>query len=120
MLDENETKTDRYLSSYPGLANAAMFVNVEEGNPEAGFRIINDPIRDFNLIQDLVSKGYMVRTRADSNTEEARNNDFSRLESAILSRAQVISTDYYIKSALFDSEFQVSFDDGSFERLQNQ
>ncbi|NQZ75383.1 MAG: hypothetical protein HRT61_04620, partial [Ekhidna sp.] len=118
VLDEGQTKTNLYLSSFPKLNGAALFVNVEEGNPESGFRIINDPIGGMSEIQRLVGLGYMVRTRADSETIEARANDRSRFEAAISSGAQVISTDYYIPSKLFDSPFQVVFDDGRYERIK--
>lgn len=118
VLDEGETKTNLYLSSFQGLQNAAMFVNVAGGNPEAAFHIVNDPIANQEEIQRLVRLGYMVRTRADSDTFEARANDNRRFEAAITSGAQVISTDYYIPSGLFDSDYQVIFEDGTYERLQ--
>lgn len=118
ILDENVTKTNLYLSSFPGLQNAALFVNAAEGNPESGFHIINDPITNQTEIQRLVGLGYIVRTRADSETAEARLNDPRRFQAAITSRAQVISTDYYIPSTLFDSDYQVIFSDSSYERIQ--
>ena len=118
VLDENSTKTNLYLTSFPNLENASMFVNVTEGNPESAFRIINDPIEDQQEIQRLVNLGYMVRTRADSDTFEARVNDNRRFLAAVTSGAQVISTDYYLPSALFDSEYQIKFDDGTYERIQ--
>lgn len=116
VLDENENKIKSYLSKKPDLRDAALFVNLKEGNPEAGFRIINDPVTNETYIQDLVKKGYMIRTRSDSDTREARNNDYSKFEKAKSSGAQVISTDYYIPSRLFPSTYQVSFENGSFER----
>lgn len=117
ILDENDRKTDLYLANFPNLEGAAMFVNVEEGNPEAGFMIINDPVQNLSRIQELVRKGYMVRTRADSETLEARINSLTRATSAIESGAQIISTDYYIPSQLFSSQYQVTFGDGSYERV---
>ncbi|WP_225444225.1 phosphatidylinositol-specific phospholipase C1-like protein [Echinicola arenosa] len=116
VLDEKEVKINRYLEMHPNLQNAALFVNIKEGNPNAGFRIINDPVKNHDHIKDLVSKGYMIRTRADAGTLEARHNDYNRFEQAKSSGAQVISTDYYVPSKLFESEFQVRFEDGSFER----
>lgn len=118
VLDENETKTDLYLSNFTGQAGAIMFVNKEEGNPEAAFRIVNDPINDFSKIQSLVNLGYMVRTRADSETIEARANDLTRFQRAVASGAHVISTDYYIPSALFTSDYQVIFNDDTYEQIQ--
>jgi len=118
VLDENETKTNRYLEKHPQLKDASLFVNVPSGNPNAGFMIINDPVGSFEKIQDLVAKGYLIRTRADSDTKQARINDYSQFESAKASGAQVISTDYYMPSRLFQSTYQVSFENGKFERIK--
>jgi hypothetical protein len=118
VLDENDTKTNRYLENHPDLKNAILFVNVPEGNTNAGFMVINDPIGSFEKIQDLVAKGYMIRTRADSDTKQARTNDYSQFEKAKASGAQIISTDYYYPSQLFESTYQVSFEEGKFERIK--
>jgi hypothetical protein len=37
----------------------------------------------------------MVRTRADAGTWESRSGDYSRMNMAFSSGAQIISTDYY-------------------------
>lgn len=116
VLDESEEKIRRFLTQKPELKNAVLFVNLKEGNPEAGFRIINDPIENETYIQDLVRKGYIIRTRADSDTKEARTGDYTKFEKAKASGAQVISTDYYLPSTLFPSDFAVSFDGKTFER----
>jgi len=116
VLDESEEKIRRYLTQKPELKNAVLFVNLKEGNPEAGFRIINNPVDNETYIQDLVRKGYIIRTRADSDTKEARTGDYTKFEKAKASGAQVISTDYYLPSTLFPSDFSVSFDGKTFER----
>jgi hypothetical protein len=116
VLDESEEKIRSYLTQKPGLANAVFFVNLKEGNPEAGFRIINDPIKNETYIQELVRKGYMIRTRSDSGTEEARTEDYTQFEKAKSSGAQVISTDYYLPSKLFKSTYKVSFEGNKYER----
>ena len=124
VLDENEEKIKRYLSVKSGLKDAMLFVNLKEGNPEAGFRIINDPIQNQGYIQELVKKGYLIRTRADSDTKEARSGDYTKFEKAKASGAQIISTDYYLPSRFFESSYQVSFEGNRFERVnpinQNQ
>lgn len=124
VLDESEEKIRRYLTQKPKLKNAVLFVNLKEGNPEAGIRIINDPISNEKYIQDLVKKGYLIRTRADSDTKEARTGDYTKFEKAKASGAQIISTDYYLPSRFFESTYQVSFEGNRFERVnpihQNQ
>ncbi|MEQ9301247.1 MAG: phosphatidylinositol-specific phospholipase C1-like protein [Cyclobacteriaceae bacterium] len=119
VLDEKEAKYSRYLEKHPGLRKAVLFVNETEGNPNAAFRVINDPIKDFDHISSLVDKGYIVRTRADAGTKEARSNDYHRFEKAKASGAQIISTDYYIRSQLFPSSLEINFGSGKYERIQN-
>ncbi|WP_242403292.1 Ca2+-dependent phosphoinositide-specific phospholipase C [Asaia platycodi] len=41
-----------------------------------------------------MKQGYLVRTRADANTIEARQNDLKRRDVAFSSGAHLISTDY--------------------------
>jgi len=108
-LDAGESMNSLYIDGYPSLAGRIMFINSKEGIPEAAFMILNNPFISFNKIQELVRKGYMVRTRSDANTFEARNNDYSRWFKSLESGAQVITTDYYVPSKLFDSEYAVGF-----------
>ena len=84
-----------------------MFINAEEGHPASGFFIVNDPVEDFEKITRLIQSGYMVRTRADAGTWEARTEDSKRFEAAIESGAQVISTDYYVPGSLFLTKLEI-------------
>ncbi len=118
VLDEGAEKTNAYLSGFPDLKGAVLFVNKEEGNPNAAFRIINDPVKNFDTIKKLVDQGYLVRTRADADTKEARNSDYSRFEKAKASGAQVITTDYYLPSRLFKSDYKISFEKDAYERIK--
>jgi hypothetical protein len=98
-----------YLLNHPSLANRAMFVYSEPGKPEAAFIKRNNAVQDKLQIQNLVQRGYIVRTRADEGTWQARNNDYTDFNSAKESGAQIISTDYY-KADLRFSTFQVQFE----------
>jgi len=87
---------ERYLrTGHPSLKGREMFGWFDEGVPEAAFFNIQDPVPDFNLIRHLVGLGYMVRTRADADTVEARHHDGRRMKAALASGAQIVSTDYY-------------------------
>ena len=105
ILDEGGAKRDMY---YEGWQQRPMFTNAPEGHPAAAIMIINDPIREFDEIQRLVKAGYMIRTRADADTREARDNDTSRKIAAFKSGAQVVSTDYYLPATHFGNGYQVS------------
>ena len=105
ILDEGGSKRDMY---YKDWQQRPMFTNAPEGHPAAAIMIINDPIGQLHEIQRLVRAGYMVRTRADADTREARNNDLGRRDAAFASGAQAISTDYYLPATHFGNEYQVS------------
>ena len=70
-----------------------MFTDSSPGAPEAAFVKQNDPLDD-PAIPTLVAAGYVVRTRADADTVEARSGDTGPRDAAIASGAQWVSTDY--------------------------
>ena len=84
-----------------------MFVPVATADPSAAILIINDPVTNHEKIADLVRRGFMVRTRADAGTIEARKQLTNRKELAIMSGAQAVSTDYYLPSQHFESNYRV-------------
>jgi len=85
---------ESYLADHPSLRGRVMFVHVPPDHPAAAWMMVNDPIADFDQIQGLVRAGFLVRTRADSDTAQARSNDPTRREKALASGAQFVSTDY--------------------------
>lgn len=114
ILDEKGEKREAYLGNRSPVQ--VFFADSPEGDPHAAILIINDPKRSFDRIRSLVAKGYIIRTRADADTYEARKNDRSRFEAACESGAQIISTDYYQKSKHFISDYSISFPDGKYIR----
>jgi hypothetical protein len=119
VLDETGEKLNNYLNPDGSLTNKVLFVNAVEGDPNAAIRIVTDPIKNKNYIKELVKKGYLVRTRADENTIEARTNDYKRFIYAVESGAQIISTDYYLPSEYFESDYKVIFNDGSYVKINS-
>ena len=112
ILDETGKKMETYIGGHPSLKGRLMFVNASEGRPEAAFRIVNEPKKDWAYIQYLVRTGYYVRTRADADTKEARAVDYSRWRAALISGAQVISTDYYVPDARLGTGYFVKLPGG--------
>lgn len=108
ILDDHERKRDMYVAGHPSLQGRVLFVNAAAGTPEAAAMIINDPLAP--EIKSLVEKGYIIRTRADADTKEARLNDKTEFMAACASGAQIITTDYYRKSTRFRSDYVVNFD----------
>ena len=54
-------------------------------------------------IRDEVAAGYVVRTRADADTFQARANDTTQRDAAIASGAQWVSTDYEVPGRAYGS-----------------
>lgn len=107
-----DNRRDDYVVGHPNLEGRAMFTNSTAGTPDGAFVKLNDPQGSFAEIQDLVSRGYLVRTRADSNTLEARSGDTTRRDVALESGAQFVSTDYPTPDVLFGTGYQVVIPDG--------
>ena len=93
-LDNEGQIRDRYLELHPGLRDGLLFVSLPESHPAAAWMKINDPVSAQQRIQRLVKAGFMVRTRADADTEQARQADRRRRDLAFSSGAQFVSTDY--------------------------
>jgi hypothetical protein len=108
VLDETGEKLETYTQGHPGLHGRVMFINASEDRPEAAFLIVNDPEKEFRRIQHLVRSGYLVRTRADAETREARNGDYHRMRTAFASGAHFITTDYYQANPKFRTGYRVS------------
>ena len=103
LLDEGAPKRDLYDTGAP----RPLFMHLPESDPRAAIFVINDPVAEGARIRRLVAAGYLVRTRADADTLEARRNDTRRREAAFASGAQAVSTDYYVPSTRFDSDYLV-------------
>ena len=94
VLDDHDAKRDLYRHLYPDTHDRLIFVDAQPPDDDAAFTVINDPVADGDRIRELVAMGYLVRTRTDADTVEARSGDTTRREAAFDSGAQIISTDY--------------------------
>jgi hypothetical protein len=83
-----------YLEGHDGLEGRVLFTNAEPGQPDASYVGVDDPVADGERITELVERGYLVRTRSDANGVDAEAGDTTRLEAALASGAQWVSTDY--------------------------
>ena len=93
-MDEGPEKTSLYLGPNGSLKGRVMFVNVDESSPAAAYITLNEPLEQAERIRKDVAAGFIVRTRADADTVEARSNDRARQDAAFASGAQYVSTDY--------------------------
>jgi hypothetical protein len=84
----------------------------EPGRPDAAFVKRNDSVGDFDEIRELVRRGYLVRTRADADTVEARTGDTTARDAALASGAQFVSTDYPVENPDFGTGYSVAIPGG--------
>jgi hypothetical protein len=115
-MDNASAPRDIYLKGHPALEGRMLFVSVRPDHPAAAWMKENDAIGDFDFIQDLVKRGFLVRTRADSGTRQARKNNTRCRDQALASGAQFISTDYP-EPNLALSPYSVHFENGIVVRI---
>jgi hypothetical protein len=94
VLDDSAAKARAYQGARQSLEGRAMFIAGDEGAPLAAFLSIPDPLKDGARIQAAVRAGFIVVTRADEDTREARDNKTARRDAAFASGAQIVETDF--------------------------
>jgi hypothetical protein len=99
-----------YAEGHPSLKGRILFTNSDPGQPETAFIEQNNGSKE--VIDALVTKGYLIRTRTDEGTQQARTNDTARRDLALSSGAQMISTDYPPSEPSEWTGFSVALPDG--------
>jgi Phosphoinositide phospholipase C, Ca2+-dependent len=115
LLDQRKAGPD-YVAGHPSLKGRVIFTNAEPGTPDAAFVEQNDPVKDPALIPGLVKKGYLVRTRTDADTVQARSGETAMRDAALASGAQMLSSDYYFNEKSKWTDYSVSFPNGKIAR----
>jgi hypothetical protein len=94
LMDNGGGLRDLYRAGRPSLEGRVLFTNAVPGAADAAFVKVNEPQGNVDHIRGLVADGYVVRTRADVPTVQARSGDTAQQEAALASGAQWVSTDY--------------------------
>jgi hypothetical protein len=115
LMDQRRVE-DLYASGHPSLEGRAIFTNALPGRPDAAFVEVNDPAKEPGLIASLVREGYLVRTRTDEPTVQARSGDTAQRDAAFKSGAQILSTDYPFHESSRWTGYSVGFPDGAIAR----
>ncbi len=110
-VDEEAPHIAAYRADRRSLEGRLMFVNTDEASPAGAYITLNET-SDIPRIRAAVKYGYIVRTRADADTVEARSNDTLRRDAALSSGAQYVSTDYRHPDTRF-SDYQARLPDGA-------
>jgi hypothetical protein len=94
-LDNTDGHKAHYLEGNPSLEGRVLFVSSDRGEPSAAFIKLNEALgADEQNIRQHVRDRFLVRTRADIPTVEARSGSTLRRDAAFRSGAQYVSTDY--------------------------
>ncbi len=96
-----------YLSAYPDLKGALMFIDSTPDDSYAGIMPMNNPLGDFERIQSAVRQGFIVRTIAGDCCNEAINKDYTGIISALESGAHFISTDFPTPDNEYNYYFEI-------------
>lgn len=115
LIDEPVSKTAGYLEDF-GKDERLLFLSVPSDHDQAAILVMNDPLKAFDDIRARVAEGFLVRTRADADTVEARSADDTRMRAAFASGAHFISTDYYVPDKRLKSDYRVRFPEGGYAR----
>ena len=99
-----------YLDGHPSLRGRVIFTNAQPGEPDCAFIEENDGTPE--VISALVQKGYLIRTRTDEETMEARTNQTAKRDASLASGAQILSTDYPASEPALWSGYSVSLPKG--------
>ncbi|MFC4726932.1 phosphatidylinositol-specific phospholipase C1-like protein [Coralloluteibacterium thermophilus] len=112
-LDEGPAKVALYRGARRSLEGRVFFVNTDEDSPAAAYLTLNDPVADGERIARAVRAGFLVRTRADAETREARQDDTRRRDAALASGAQYVSTDYLWPEPRLSPRYEVRLPGGA-------
>lgn len=111
-LDNEGGKKAAYIDGHPSLRGRVLFTSSAPGEPEAAFVKRNDPEAGFDEIRELAAAGFIVRTRADADTVQARSGDTTQRDAALASAAHFVSTDYPEPNPAFGTGYVVRIPDG--------
>ena len=107
---DDTTVTDKYIAQDESIKSQAMFPVLrykDKDDSYASFLLINKPAEALEHSEDIIKDGkFIVRTQVDSYTSVSRE----KREQAFESGAQILSTDYPVRTDLKDGDYYVSFD----------
>jgi hypothetical protein len=115
-IDLSPEANKSYAEGHPSLQGRVAFMTTFPDAPEAAYFTMNEPVEQLALIQERVKQGFLIRTRADADTREAREGKTGRREAALASGAQFISTDYMWADERFGTGYTALLPDSATTR----
>lgn len=111
-----EAATKGYLEGHPSLKGRVAFLRSAPGEDHAAFLMFDNALARAKDIRAYVQQGYIVRTRSDIETFEAKTNDMTRANAAFASGAQVVSTDFEHAGNAYGTPYVVRLPGGGVAR----
>lgn len=96
-----------YMQGRPALEGRAAFVQGVPGMAHTAFVLVDNALIRPDRIPELVRQGYLVRSRADIDTYEARRGDPGRRDATLASGAQIVSTDYLTRPNVHGNDYHL-------------
>ncbi len=93
LLDSNRHQ-QWYTHGRTSLDGRLMFANASPDDPFAGVILMDGPVGNEEAIAEVVSRGILVRTRADAGPSDRDPDDTTRRDAALASGAHAMSTDF--------------------------
>lgn len=108
--------TAGYLQGHPSLRGRAAFLRAQPGEDHAAFLMFDNALVRAADIRQYVQQGYLVRTRSDIETHEAKVNSRERADAAFASGAQIVSTDFEVPGNAYGTGYVVRLPGGGAAR----
>lgn len=108
--------TADYLNGHPSLRGRMAFLRAQPGEDHAAFLMFDNALVRSTEIKRYVQQGYVIRTRADIETHEAKIDDHARADAAFASGAQVVSTDFEVAGNAYGTAYVVRLPGGGSAR----
>ncbi|WP_022680470.1 Ca2+-dependent phosphoinositide-specific phospholipase C [Sandarakinorhabdus limnophila] len=97
-----------YMQDRPSLQGRVAFVQGLPGMAHTAFVLVDNALTRPDRIPALVKAGYLVRSRADIDTDEARRGDGTRRDRTLASGAQIVSTDYLTRPNVHGNDYHLA------------
>lgn len=110
---DNDDLRDAYADGHPSLQGRVMFADGKPGAPEAAYIGQNDPTKPVGLIDDLVKKGYVVRTLPDPDDVMIGSSETARRDAGLATGAQWLSTNYPVRDPTVDETYVLTIPGGT-------
>ena len=111
--------TEEYIALDESIKTQAMFPMLRYDDKDlsyASFLLINDPTEALEASEEIIGEyNLIVRTQVDTFTSVSQE----KRENAMLSGAQILSTDYPVRNDLTAESYAVSFDNSKMVRINN-